>query len=213
MANVRKIQSRPEGGKNYYLVDANFLANKHIPESKAPAGKQRQRIQACKAWWDEIDDQVNAGVARVYVPDICIAEAFKVLAKKYFEDKWFKYPVELKNARDALAKDIHTPPKALKAFIRKVRYHDISTNRDIIIGIDRFFEIFMKHKKKVSVPDLITVATAKYVMEFYDVPKDRLHIVTLDYPLREGVAKVAELPSAYDPTLKTHAPSVVFLKE
>jgi len=211
LAKVRKIPKRPSSGKNYYLIDANFLARKHIPPDRAPVGRERDRIRRCLQWWDEIEDQLDAGVARVYVPDVCIAEAFKVLAKKYYVDKWFKRPVDLRNARESLLRDVRMPSRALKAFTRKVRYHDISTSRDIIIAVDRFFEIFMKHRKNVSIPDLIIVATAKYLMEFYDIPKDQLHIVTLDNALREGIGKVVEIPNAYDPTLKTHRAEVVFV--
>jgi len=91
-----------------------------------------------------------------------------------------------------------------------VRYHDLSTNRDIIIGVDRFFELFFKHKKRVQIADLILVATAKYLLEFYDIPKDRLHLVTCDNALREGISKAVELPNAYDPTRRGHRPEVVF---
>jgi len=48
-----------------------------------------------------------------------------------------------------------TSPKELKKFNRRVSIHDVSTNRDIIISVDRFFELFNKHKKneyKWSVP-------------------------------------------------------------
>jgi hypothetical protein len=60
------------------------------------------------------------------------------------------------------------------------------------------------------VPDLIIAATAKYLMEFYDIPRDSLHIVTMDRALREGIGKVSELPNAYDPTQPAHAASKVF---
>jgi len=62
-----------------------------------------------------------------------------------------------------------------------------------------------------SVPDLIVAATAKYLREFFDIPKEWLHIVTLDRALREGIAKVPELPRAYDPTDPSHAANRVFV--
>ena len=46
-----------------------------------------------------IDAQLDAGFARIYVPDICIAEAFKVLAKKYYSHKWFPSAVSYGQAR------------------------------------------------------------------------------------------------------------------
>lgn len=74
------------------------------------------------------------------------------------------------------------------------------TSRDVIISVDRFYELFHKNKKSVSLPDLLIVATAKYLLDFFDLPKARLHIITLDRPLWEGTRKTQELPNAYDPT-------------
>jgi hypothetical protein len=59
MARVRKIKRLPTPGRNYFLVDANFLANKFIPPLLAPAGLERTRIESCLEWWREIDDQVS----------------------------------------------------------------------------------------------------------------------------------------------------------
>lgn len=210
MARVRKITRSPTGCRNYYLVDACFLANKHIPAQCVPAGTDRDRVVACHHWWSAIDSQLNAGHGRVFVPDICIAEAFKVLAKKYYSERWFKTAVAFNSAKLRLSRDIRTSGKSLKSLTRRIRYHDLSTNRDIIISVDRFFELFMKNNKNVQIGDLILVATAKYLMDFYDIPKDLLHIVTLDNALREGIAKVIELPNAYDPTRKAHRAEVVF---
>jgi len=211
MAKVRKIACSPATGKNYYLVDANFLANKHIPQALAPQGTQRDRITCCQEWWVEIEKQLNAGKARVYVPDVCIAEAFKVLAKKYYDEKWFTSAVQFNQAKRALSGVIRIPSNSLKAASRKVRYHDVSTNRDIIIAVDRFFELLAKQGKKVQIADLILIATAKYLMEFFDLPKNMLHIVTLDKQLRGGIAKISELPNAYDPSEPLNRASVVFM--
>jgi predicted nucleic acid-binding protein len=200
MARVRKIDRTPAAGKNYFLVDACFLANRFIPVNRAPIGHQRTRIEKCLEWWQEIESQIKANKARIYVPDICIAETFKVLAKKYYEDKWFTSATEHNNARNRLRSFISTDPRTLRAQKRQVKVHDISTTRDLIISVDRFYELFHKHKKSVSLPDLIIVATAKYLLDFYDIPRDRLHIVTLDGGLWEGSKKIQELPNAYDPT-------------
>jgi len=200
----------PHSGKNYFLVDSSFLANKHIPPHIAPIGHERDRVQACRDWWAEIDAQLDAGFARIYVSDICIAEAFKVLAKKYYSHKWFPSAVSYGQARSRLAADMTTSPKELKKFNRRVSIHDVSTNRDIIISVDRFFELFNKHKKNVQIGDLILIATAKYLMDFFDIPKDLLHVVTLDTALREGIGKATDLPRAYDPTLVSHRASRIF---
>jgi hypothetical protein len=208
MARVRRIEREAE--RNYYLVDANFLANKHLPTRKILNPRERERVLQCQDWWAEIDAQLNAGRARVYVPDLCIAEAFKTMAKKFYREKWFTNHAEFDRARARLSDDIRTNIKDLKRSKRNVRFHDISTNRDIIISVDRFFELFMKHGKSVQIVDLIVVATAKYLMEFFDIPRDCLHIVTLDVPLREGIAKAGDLPNAYDPTLRSHRVEAVF---
>ncbi len=201
MGKVRKIDRVPSNGRNYYLVDANFLANWAIPPKFAPIGVNRTRIEQCLDWWTEIEKQMAAHQARVYVPDLCIAETFKVLAKKYYDEKWFPSAVALNNTRNRLRKLITTGPSTLRAARRNIRFHDISTTRDIVISIDRFYELFHKHKLgRVSVPDLIIVATAKYLLDFFDIPKERLHIVTLDRDLRLGARKIAEIPNAYDPT-------------
>lgn len=207
---VRKIDRIPKIAKNYFLVDANFLANRYILPKKAPVGIQRDRINLCLLWWKEIDDQLKAKNARVFVPDICIAETFKVLAKKYYSEKWFKTAVELNNARNRIRKDITVSPRRLRAFKRVIHFHDVPTSRDIIISVDRFYELFLKLKKNVSLPDLVLLATGKYLMDFYDIARDHLHIVTLDKRLRDGSKKLQELPNAYDPTEVSDSVAKVF---
>ncbi len=211
MARVRKIDTDLTASeKNYYLIDSNFLVNKFIPKNIAPTAEERERLASCHEWWEQIDRQLSNRHARVYVPDVCIAEAFKVLAKKYYTEKWFRSSVKFNHAKKRLSEFVRVDTRTLRAFNRHIRVHDISTNRDIIVSVDRFFEIFNKHRKNVQIADLILASTAKYLMDFYDVPKEWLHIVTLDTLLREGIAKVPDLPTAYDPTLKTHHADVVF---
>jgi predicted nucleic acid-binding protein len=209
MPRVRKIERAPSTGRNYYLADANFLVNRCVPQSSVPAGLERDRIAACQVWWAEIDTQLTKRHARVYVPDVCIAESFKTLAKMRFSEKKLS-AAEFAKARKQLSSFVRIETKTLRAFSRNIRVHDISTHRDIIISVERFFELFAKHKRNVQIADLILVATAKYLMDFYDVPKDLLHIVTLDNALREGISKAVELPNAYDPTRKSHRAAVVF---
>jgi len=209
MGNIKKIQSIPGEGKNYYLVDANFLCNKYIPISCVPIEKEkeRRRIHECQEWWNEIESQIKKGKARVYVPDICVAEVFKALAGKYYKDKFFKEPRDYLNARNHLIKDIKISPKQLRMQERKIRFHDVPTSRDIIIAVDRFYEPLMGKKLNLSLPDLIVLATAKYLIDFYDIPKDRLFIITLDERLRDGSRIINELNIAYNPTIKEHQKS------
>ena len=210
MARVRKIDCNPKSGKNYYLIDSCFFANKYIPANCAPNISDRIRIERCQDWWKEIDRQLDKRKARVYVPDVCIAETFKTLAKKYYREKWFKTSQALTKARGLLTEDIEINAKKLMAYKRIIRYHDISTSRDIIIAVDRFYEMFMKHGKDVSITDLIILTTAKYLMDFYDIPKNRLHIITLDENLYQGLKIVKELPNGYNPTLQSDVYSKIF---
>jgi len=210
MSKIRKILRSPEGGRNYFLVDACFLVNKYIPPALVIDDNERHRIERCQEWWEEIDQQLASRVARVYIPDICIAETFKALSKKYFEEHWFSTPNELAAAKKRLRKDIVTSPRILRSFSRDIKFHDIPTSRDIIIAVDRFFELFQKHCLSVSLPDLIIVATAKYIMDFYDIPKERLHIITLDGNLWTGTKRITEIPRAYNPTQDSDVRSRIF---
>jgi hypothetical protein len=76
----------------------------------------------------------------------------------------------------------------------------LPASREVIVAVDRFYEQFLKNKKQVSLPDLILLATAKYLIDFFDIPSRNLHIVTLDKELWSGSKKIQELPNAYDPT-------------
>jgi len=197
----RIINRNPAPSRNYFLVDACFLANKFIPKNRASNSKERKRIELCDHWWEEIDTQLKKDLARVFVPDICIAESFKVLAKKYFKDRWFKSSQDFNYWRSQLRSTISISKTELYKADRRIRFHDVESNRDIIIAVDRFYESFFKHGKNVQLPDLIVVATAKYLIDFFDIPKDLLHIVTMDRQLRDGSKKIPELPNAYDPTI------------
>lgn len=214
MSRVRKIQKSPNQ-KNYFLVDANFLVNKYLPlkfytKPDKRIQSEKRRIEKSLEWWAEIDSQVKAGKARIYIPDVCIAEAFKVLAKKYYQEGIIPKPTDYNNIRNKMSKDIRLASKVLKTQKRVVRFHDISTCRDIVIAVDRFFEMFMKKNKNVQIVDLILVATAKYLMDFFDIPKERLHIITLDTHLYEGSRKITELPIAYNPADPSDAPKRIF---
>jgi len=197
MPRVRKIESNPDT-TNYYLVDACFLANRYIPTNRLSATEQEQ-VERCKRWWEKIESQLNRDKAIIYIPDICIAEAFQVLAKKYYRHRAFASAVAYGKARKKLSKDITTPIKFLKLMKRRIRFHDISTSRDVIIAVDRFLEGFMKNRLKVSTPDLILLATAKYLVDFYKIPPKRLFIVTCDGPLHKGSRKFRDIPSAFNP--------------
>lgn len=209
MAKTRRIDPN-SSERHFYLVDASFLANKYIPVARVTDDRERDRVQRSQAWWHYIDAQVRRRKAIVYVPDVCIAEAFKVLAKKYYRDKYFTKPVEHLVARRKLSADLHASPRVLKSSNRHIRFHDISTSRDIIIAVDRFFEVCFKSNLEVSVPDLIILATAKYLVDFYNIPYERLHIVTLDHALWRASKKIPDIPSAFNPNMKYEQAHYVF---
>jgi predicted nucleic acid-binding protein len=210
MRRSRKIHRKLDSGKNYYVIDACFLVNKYIPSTCTPNEKEKARIEKCLEWWKEIDTQIRANRARVYIPDICIAETFKALAQKRFAVQWLN-DSQYRTSRERLRKDITITPRTLRSTTRKIKYHDISTSRDLIISVDRFYEIFHKVGLGVQLADLIILATAKYLMDFYDIPKSHLHIVTLDRALRDGSRKIQEIPTAYNPTRAQDAKSKVFI--
>ena len=210
MAKTRKVRDPQPGTRNHYIVDACFVANWAIPPTVVPH-KEQYRHESCMKWWAMIEHQVKTGKARIYAPDICIAEAFKVLAKKYYVERWFTNPLHFNRAKRKLRNFVTTPTSTLKRANRKISFHDVATTRDITVSIDRFHELFHKNGlHRVSVPDLIIVSTAKYLIDFFDLPKHQLHIITLDKELRKGSKVVQELPNAYDPAEPADAASKVF---
>lgn len=209
----RKISVK-DGEKVYYLVDANFLANRHINETKVSAANEQHQIKCAKAWWKEIKTQLRNDQARVYILDLCIAEAFKVLARKYYNNEAiFANPGSYSHAKNALAKDLTLSAREAKKSIRSIKYHDIQTNRDIIISVDRFFEKSCKERKKygaTSIVDLLILATAKYLVDFYGLPEDRLFIVTQDNALYKLAKSYADLPMVFNPAEPRDAADKVF---
>lgn len=210
MARVRKIKRSPID-KIAYVIDANFLVNKFIPTKFVTDPVEKAVIEKSLEWWVEVDKQLDAGHAVIYVPDICIAESFKALAKKYYKHKYFQRPVDHKSARDKLSEFLKTPSSVMRAANRKIKVHDVPTSRDLIISVDRFNELYLKHGKNVSVVDLLILATAKYLMDFYAIPKGRMNIITLDTALWEGSKKVQELPNAYHPGKPSDSAQKVFI--
>jgi len=214
MAKQLRRINRNDCEKVYYLVDANFLANRHINETKVQDSKEQHQIVCAKAWWKEIKGQLVRDQARVYVLDLCIAEAFKVLARKYYNnEEIFANPGSYSHAKAALAKDLTLSSKEAKKSTRSIKYHDIQTNRDIIISVDRFFERSCKKRKSygaTGIVDLLILSTAKYLVDFYGLPKDRLFIVTQDKPLYKLAKSYADLPMVFNPAEPRDAASKVF---
>jgi hypothetical protein len=208
MSRVRRIEKKPSG-TNYFLVDACFLANRYIPTDNL-SNHERDRVEKCQKWWQEINAQQERKKAIVYIPDICIAEAFKVLARKYYRDRVFSTPAAYGAAKRKLSQDITISVETLKKSNRPIKYHDISTSRDIIISVDRFLEVFMKKRLKISVPDLIVLAVAKYLIDFFRIPRSNLFIVTTDNNLHKGSRCFPYIPRAHDPTKANERAEKVF---
>lgn len=210
MARQRKICINPPNKNiNFYIVDTNFLVNKYLTLNKIEDKREKERIEKCQDWWKIIEGQINKKRAIVYIPDICIAEVIKVFSKKYYCSKSFTNQREYKKCVNKFLKDIRITHKELSAKNRHIKYHDISTSRDILISVERFNRIFHKYNcEKASVVDLIIVSTAKYLMDFYNIPYEYIHIITMDRDLKRGSNKIKEIPTAYDPT--TQKPTNIF---
>ena len=213
MARAITIAKKPQGYKNYFVVDSCFLAYAAIPR---PKGQQKRAFDSKDAkewaranrscdWWNEIRRQYRAGYARVYVPDICIGEAFKVLAKWYYTKGFFLSPPAYTQARERLRKLVSTSHKEMAKAQHNVPIHDLPTNRDIVIGVDRFFEVAFKGRQKCQIADLILLAGAKYLVDLYDLPREHLYVLSCDKPLLKIAAQPSDRFRAIDPTDPRHA--------
>lgn len=218
MARKRTIPMHPEEFKNYFLVDANVLAYAALPARQQASRvnisdeKEKKRAQQCGEWWKYIKRQLKNDKARVYVPDVCIAEALKVLAKWYFRTRLFRDSVSYSQARKRLRRLVSTPHREMALATRRLHVHDVATNRDIIIGVDRFFEPLFKNVNVsgVSVVDLILLAAAKYLIDVYDIRKEQLYILSCDRGLVKLSRKIREIPAGIDPTEPRYAARTTF---
>ena len=207
MRTIRRCIPKAENpnNRNYYLVDANFLVNNYLAASQVHSPDEKRRILRAKAYWKEIESQLKSEKARVYILDLCIAEAFRVLAKKYYNNEdIFKNYSSYKYAQEKLRKALQLSSVDARKPTRKIKYHDIQTNRDIIISVDRFFEKACKMKyiddKNVSIIDLMVLATAKYLVDFYGISNDKLFVITQDAPLSELAKSYQDLPAVFNPS-------------
>lgn len=207
----RCIPIRP-ANKIFYVVDANFLANKRINEKQIQSPSEQGRVISAKKYWSVIDKQLDEGLAMVYVLDLCIAETFKVLAKKYYNNESiFKNHTSYTYAKRKLHEDLHLSSKKAKASVRSIKYHDIQTNRDIVISVDRFFEKACKQKSNVSVVDLMILATSKYLIDFYGIDRDDMKLITQDCPLYELAKSYQDLPVTFNPSYNIDSAEKVFV--
>jgi hypothetical protein len=198
----------------HYLVDANFLSNRYINSQNITNSSEIDHINKAKDYWKLIIQQINEGCAKVFVSDVCIAETFKTLAKKYYSNESpFPSYNSYKNACDKLRKEISLPPKLARSSNRKIIFHDIQTTRDIIISIDRFFEKACSKYRKVSTFDLMIIATGKYLMDFYGFNKDNLFIITQDRRLYYLAKSYMDLPKVFNPDINSDNAYKVFIEQ
>jgi len=215
MARKITIPKDPSPGKNYFLLDANVLVYVGLPRRlqkvNLPA-KERARAARCTAWLEAVKRQCKQGRARVYIPDVVIAEAFKVLAKWYYRDGWFgRNAVAYNQAKNRLRGYVAQTHREMAKMDRQVMVHDEPVNRDVIIGVDRFLEPMFKAKLNVQIVDLLLLSIAKYLTDFYDISKDRLYILTCDKHLVKLTRLLRDVPTAIDPTDERYDPSSTFV--
>ena len=195
-----------------YLVDSDFLVYRFLNVSKISNEREKQRAHLALQYWKHIDSQRYIDRARVFVLDVCIAEAFKTLAKYYYNRRdVFPTFVYYKNACDKLRKEVRHSPQQARRSIRRITFHDIQTSRDIIIGVDRFFENTHKKHKHVGLVDLLILSTARYLIDFLGISRNTIQIITMDGPLYDLARMYNELPASFNPDKKADHPSKVFV--
>jgi hypothetical protein len=106
----------------------------------------------------------------------------------------------LDQARRRLRRFVSASHREMARMSRLVGVHDEPVNRDVIIGVDRFFETMFKNGLNVQIGDLLLLSIAKYLMDFYDIPRERLFIITTDRALVKLTRRVTDVPTAIDPT-------------
>lgn len=197
-----------------YLVDACFVVPHVLDASSIANEAEKARVLGSKAYWSHIENQRSAGEARVFILDVCIAEAFKVLAKKYYDKKGtFPSYSHYATAKRRLQNLVKLSTRDAAKSKRTVTFHDIQTTRDIIIGIDRFFEVL--HKKslhRVGIVDLLILSTARYLVDFLGLGRDELFLITTDNQLYSLARKVRELPTCFNPDRPQDAANHVFTR-
>jgi hypothetical protein len=207
----RCIKKRPKE-LIYYLVDANFLLFRFVNPRKITDSNEKRRAELARHYWKQIDAQMHQHSCKVLILDICIAEVFKTFAKKYYDKAGiFPKSVDYRNAREGLRNMVQLGARDASKTTRVIRCHDIQTNRDIVLGVDRYFEKVHKHKRKVSIVDLLILSTAQYLIDFLGFDRDRISIITMDGDLYKLARSVKQLPAAFNPENPQDLASKVFV--
>lgn len=162
----------------YYIVDADFFANKYLRPFKLLNNDEQDRIRNSHKWWEVIDWQVEKQYAIVYVNELCIAESFKVIAKKYYREQVFNNNI-YQTLKKKITQDIQVNIRKLVSKNRYIKYHNLTVDRDIIVGTSRYLEIAHKHKLYLSIIDLTVLSSAKYLMDFFRIGKEQIALPPL----------------------------------
>ena len=113
-------------------------------------------------------------------------------------------------AKERLRKDLILTPAQARRPNRHIKFHDIEINRDIVIGVDRFFESFLKNYPTVSTFDLLILSTCKYLIDYYKIDMNSIVPITLDDSLWRGSKRIPDIPYVYNPNHKSNYASKIF---
>ncbi len=195
-----------------YLVDSNFFANKYLEKADGDDSTDAGRIENCKNWWQIIDYQIDVGKAIVFITDLCISETFKIFARKYYQVGKIS-SAKYQRIRKNVTSDLHMSVNKLIAAKRKIKYHNLQADRDIIVGASRFLEIAQKNKlHRISVIDLVILSSAKYLIDFYKIVKERIVIISGDSPIIKCSKLARDIPSVIDALDPKNHPSKYYYK-
>lgn len=180
----------------YYVIDSNFFANKYLLPREGENQTDSLRIENSNEWWDIISYQINKKFAVVYVSELCVAETFKIIAKKYYQLRKIS-KTRYYYIRNCIEKDIRLTIRQLISTSRHIKYHDQEVNRDIIIGASRFLEIAQKNNlHRISVIDLVILSQTKYLIDFYRIKKEDIFLLTGDIDIIRCSLLCSDIPSA-----------------
>ncbi len=212
MGNTIKIKKHPtKNNPNYFLIDSDFFVNrylsKHLSYLNLNSGNSgEESIEKSALWWNEINSQLKNEIAYLFIPNVCISETFKVLAKRQYDKdekiiKKYKYYKEL---IDEISEDLHVNPKLPETQKKKQRIHDLETNRDIVIGTDRFLRLIMKNGyKTISTFDLMLLVHGKLLLKHYNFNKRNLFIITGDKTLYNASKPFPDIPRVCCPNINS----------
>jgi hypothetical protein len=213
MRTIKRVIPIKPNARIWYLIDSNFLVNRYLDPTIIKDEKEKKLVRDAHNYWEVIDQQQNDSLAIVFILDICIAETFKTLAKKYYlNPPVFPNVNKYNAAKKKLRTDLQLSIGEVRKVSRNIKFHDIQTNRDIIIGVDRYFEKTLKNNYRVGICDLLILSTSKYLLDFYGFSKSNLFIITQDLPLYKLARELNDIPNTFNPSVYADSHDKVFKK-